>query len=162
MPPKQQAKSKADLAKKQKVVEDKTFGSKNKNKSKNVQKYVQNLQQSVQPKPDPSKAAAKVCKYFLEAVERNSMVGSGMPKWWQGLSLETCPSSRICFEVSNEGTFGGRDRKPDRAKNDRMSGRELFLSDASLFVDDAEAYEEYRREKPEITEQKVILLLCLQ
>lgn len=58
MPPKQQ--SKADLAKKQKVVEDKTFGLKNKNKSKNVQKYVQNLKQSVQPKPDPSKVAAKV------------------------------------------------------------------------------------------------------
>ncbi|KAK8494986.1 hypothetical protein V6N12_056678 [Hibiscus sabdariffa] len=113
------------------------------------------------------------------------MVGSGMPKWWQGLSLETCPSSRICFEVSNEGTFGGRDRKPGRIYHilsfrpvlpnspsiPRISfgfvrsnsrGRELFLSDASLFVDDAEAYEEYRREKPEITEQKVILLLCLQ
>lgn len=58
MPPKQQAKS--DIAKKQKVVEDKTFGLKNKNKSKNVQKYVQSLQQSVQPKPDPSKIAAKV------------------------------------------------------------------------------------------------------
>ena len=57
MPPKQQ--SKADLAKKQKVVEDKTFGLKNKNKSKNVQKYVQNLKQSVQPKVDP-KVAAKV------------------------------------------------------------------------------------------------------
>jgi hypothetical protein len=36
-------KTKADLAKKQKVVEDKTFGLKNKNKSKNVQKYVQSL-----------------------------------------------------------------------------------------------------------------------
>lgn len=57
MPPKQ---SKTDLAKKQKVVEDKTFGLKNKNKSKNVQKYVQSLQQSVQPKPDASKIAAKV------------------------------------------------------------------------------------------------------
>lgn len=57
MPPKQ---SKVDLAKKQKIVEDKTFGLKNKNKSKNVQKYVQNLQQSVQPKPDTSKIAAKV------------------------------------------------------------------------------------------------------
>ncbi|KAG8648473.1 hypothetical protein MANES_08G001802v8 [Manihot esculenta] len=57
MPPKQQ--SKADLAKKQKIVEDKTFGLKNKNKSKNVQKYVQNLKQSVQPKADPSKVAAK-------------------------------------------------------------------------------------------------------
>ena len=58
MPPKQQ--SKADLAKKQKIVEDKTFGLKNKNKSKNVQKYVQSLKQSVQPKPDTSKINAKV------------------------------------------------------------------------------------------------------
>lgn len=58
MPPKQQ--SKADLAKKQKIVEDKTFGLKNKNKSKNVQKYVQNLKQSVQPRVDPAKVDAKV------------------------------------------------------------------------------------------------------
>ncbi|GJP32805.1 hypothetical protein CLOM_g193 [Closterium sp. NIES-68] len=49
MPPKKEAKqSKADIAKKQKVVEDKTFGLKNKNKSNKVQKYVQNMQQSVQ------------------------------------------------------------------------------------------------------------------
>jgi len=34
-------KTKADLAKKQKLVEDKTFGLKNKNKTKNAQKYVQ-------------------------------------------------------------------------------------------------------------------------
>jgi hypothetical protein len=59
MPPKKGQPSKADLAKKQKVVEDKTFGLKNKNKSKNVQKYVQSLHQAVQPKPDPSKTAAK-------------------------------------------------------------------------------------------------------
>lgn len=73
MPPKQ---SKADLAKKQKVVEDKTFGLKNKSKSKSVQKYVQNLQQAVQPKLDPSKIAAKVfflififCSILLLALE---------------------------------------------------------------------------------------------
>lgn len=63
MPPKQQ--SKADLAKKQKIVEDKTFGLKNKNRSKNVQKYVQNLKQYVQPKLDPSKLTAKVPKSLL-------------------------------------------------------------------------------------------------
>ncbi|KAG6386328.1 hypothetical protein SASPL_155224 [Salvia splendens] len=57
MPPKQ--KSKADLAKKQKIIEDKTFGLKNKNKSKNVQKYVQSLKQSVEPKPDASKLNAQ-------------------------------------------------------------------------------------------------------
>ena len=62
MPPKQQ--SKADLAKKQKIVEDKTFGLKNKNKSKNVQKYVQSLKQTVQPKPDATKVSAKVPPYI--------------------------------------------------------------------------------------------------
>lgn len=66
MPPKQQPK--ADLAKKQKQVEDKTFGLKNKNKSKNVQKYVQSLKQSVQPKPDATKAAAKVHSWILKWV----------------------------------------------------------------------------------------------
>ncbi|XP_059457875.1 zinc finger CCCH domain-containing protein 11-like isoform X2 [Corylus avellana] len=46
--------------------------------------------------------------------------------------------------------------RAERAKNDRMSGRELFLSDASLFVDDAEAYEKYQREEElEAAEQKV-------
>ncbi|CAA3018636.1 zinc finger CCCH domain-containing 11 [Olea europaea subsp. europaea] len=44
-------------------------------------------------------------------------------------------------------------QRAERAKNDRMSGRELFLSDASLFVDDAEAYDKYRREEPD-AEQK--------
>lgn len=38
-----------------------------------------------------------------------------------------------------------------------FSGRELFLSDASLFVDDAEAYEKYhRQEEPEASDEKVI------
>ena len=66
MPPKQQ--SKVDMAKKQKIVEDKTFGLKNKNKSKNVQKYVQTLKQSVQPKPDPTKTAAKVLVFFFSFI----------------------------------------------------------------------------------------------
>lgn len=35
----------------------------------------------------------------------------------------------------------------ERAKNDRMSGRELFLSDSSLFVDDVEACEKHLREE---------------
>lgn len=47
-------------------------------------------------------------------------------------------------------------QQADRAKNDRMSGRELFLSDSSLFVDDAEAYEKYQREpESDVAEQKV-------
>ena len=36
------------------------------------------------------------------------------------------------------------------------SGRELFMADASVFVDDAEAYEVYEREEePEANEESV-------
>ncbi|KAM1648230.1 hypothetical protein ACFX1Q_010269 [Malus domestica] len=43
----------------------------------------------------------------------------------------------------------------ERAKNDRMSGRELFLSDSSLFVDDAEAHGNYQREQePAVSKKK--------
>lgn len=38
----------------------------------------------------------------------------------------------------------------------KCSGRELFLSDASLFVDDAEAYDKYHRQpESDETEQNV-------
>jgi len=38
-------------------------------------------------------------------------------------------------------------KRAERARTDRMSGRELFLLDASLFVDDAEAFDSYSREE---------------
>eukprot|EP00243_Klebsormidium_subtile_P003499 TRINITY_DN16907_c0_g1_i1.p1 TRINITY_DN16907_c0_g1~~TRINITY_DN16907_c0_g1_i1.p1 ORF type:complete len:390 (+),score=146.57 TRINITY_DN16907_c0_g1_i1:139-1308(+) len=41
------------------------------------------------------------------------------------------------------------EKTAERAKNDRLSGRELFLSDASWFVDDDGAYAEYERSKEE-------------
>ncbi|KAI4382868.1 hypothetical protein MLD38_008773 [Melastoma candidum] len=295
MPPKQQ--SKADLAKKQKVVEDKTFGLKNKSKSKNVQKYVQSLQQTVQPKPDPSKVAAKkkkedekarekelndlfkvavsqpkvpigvdpksivcefykvgqcakgfkckfshdlnvqrkgekidiysdkrdqetmedwdqetlekvveskkaeynqnkpteiVCKYFLEAVEKKQYgwfwvcpnggkdchyrhalpPGYILKSQMKALIEEEADKVAIEDEIEDqrsklkastpmtpelfmqwkkkkmeERDAGLAALRAERAKNDRMSGRELFLSDASLFIDDAEAYEKYNREE---------------
>ncbi|XP_030451288.1 zinc finger CCCH domain-containing protein 11 [Syzygium oleosum] len=296
MPPKQQQ-SKADVAKKQKVVEDKTFGLKNKNKSKNVQKYVQSLQQSVQPKPDASKVAAKkkkeeekarekelndlfkiavsqpkvpvgvdpksilcefykagqctkgfkckfshdlnvqrkgekidiysdkrdeetmedwdqetlekvveskkneynqnkpteiVCKYFLEAVEKKQYgwfwvcpnggkechyrhalpPGYVLKSQMKALIEEEAEKAPIEDEIEDqrskltastpmtpdlfmqwkmkkidEREAGLAAQRAERAKNDRMSGRELFLSDASLFVDDAEAYEKYQRDE---------------
>lgn len=37
--------------------------------------------------------------------------------------------------------------RAERAKNDRMSGRELFMADSSVFVDDAEAYDVYERQE---------------
>ncbi|CAI9780151.1 unnamed protein product [Fraxinus pennsylvanica] len=307
MPPKQQ--SKADLAKKQKVVEDKTFGLKNKNKSKNVQKYVQSLKQSVQPRPDSSKIDAKkkkeeekakekelnelfkvavsqpkvppgvdpksilcefykagqcakgfkckfshdlnvqrkgekidiysdkrdgekenetmedwdqemlekvvqsksqeynknkptdiVCKYFLEAVEKKQYgwfwvcpnggkdchyrhalpPGYVLKSQMKALIEEEADKIPIEEEIENqrakitastpmtpelfmqwkkkkveEREAGLAALRAERAKNDRMSGRELFLSDASLFVDDAEAYDKYQREEEPEAEQKV-------
>ncbi|ONK67849.1 uncharacterized protein A4U43_C05F4420 [Asparagus officinalis] len=305
MPPKQQ--SKADVAKKQKVVEDKTFGLKNKNKSKNVQKYVQSLHQSVQPKPDASKAAAKkkkeeekakekelndlfkvavsqpkvpvgvdpksilceffkvgqcakgfkckfshdlnvqrkgakidiysdkrdqetmedwdqetlekvvaqknseyqqnkpteiVCKYFLDAVEKKqygwfwicpnggkdchyrhalppgyvlkSQMKALLEEETEKISIEeeienqrakvatTTPMTPELFyqwkkKKMEEREAGLAAKQAERAKNDRMSGRELFMSDASLFVDDddAEAYERYQREDSDVTGGKV-------
>ncbi|CAA3006244.1 zinc finger CCCH domain-containing 11 [Olea europaea subsp. europaea] len=307
MPPKQQ--SKADLAKKQKVVEDKTFGLKNKNKSKNVQKYVQSLKQSVQPRPDSSKIDAKkkkeeerakekelnelfkvavsqpkvppgvdpksilcefykagqcakgfkckfshdlnvqrkgekidiysdkrdeeneketmedwdqetlekvvqsksqeynknkptdiVCKYFLEAVEKKQYgwfwvcpnggkdchyrhalpPGYVLKSQMKALIEEEANKIPIEEEIENqrakitastpmtpelfmqwkkrkveEREAGLAALRAERAKNDRMSGRELFLSDASLFVDDAEAYDKYQREEEPDAEQKV-------
>ncbi|ESR49431.1 hypothetical protein WN944_018390 [Citrus x changshan-huyou] len=302
MPPKQ---SKADLAKKQKVVEDKTFGLKNKNKSKNVQKYVQSLKQSVEPRPDPTKVAVKkkkeeekarekelndlfkvavtqpkvpvgvdpksilceffkagqcqkgfkckfshdlniqrkgekidiysdkrdgetmedwdqetlekvveskkmeynqnkpteiVCKYFLEAVEKKqygwfwvcpnggkechyrhalppgyilkSQMKALLEEESDRLPIEdeiedqrgklksTTPMTTELFmqwkkKKMEERNAGLAAQQAERAKNDRMSGRELFLSNASLFVDDAEAFEEYHREEEaESNEQK--------
>ncbi|KAK1415635.1 hypothetical protein QVD17_31419 [Tagetes erecta] len=296
MPPKQ---SKAEVAKKQKLVEDKTFGLKNKNKSKNVQKYVQSLQQNVVPKPDASKLAAKkkkeeekarekelndlfkiavvqpkvpvgvdpksilceffkagqcakgfkckfshdlnvqrkgekidifsdkrdegtmedwdletlekvveskgkeynqnkptdiVCKHFLDAVEKKqygwfwvcpngnkechyrhalppgyilkSQMKALLEEEANKLAIEdeieeqrskvktTTPMTTDLFmqwkkKKMDEKEAGLAAQRAERAKNDRMSGRELFLSDASVFVDDAEAYEKYNREDEE-------------
>ncbi len=48
MPPKDAAKSKKSVEKeKQRIVEDKTFGLKNKNKSKKVEKYIKSVQSQV-------------------------------------------------------------------------------------------------------------------
>ncbi|GAA0166210.1 zinc finger transcription factor [Lithospermum erythrorhizon] len=307
MPPKQ---SKADIAKKQKVVEDKTFGLKNKSKSKNVQKYVQTLQLNVQPKVDPKKLDAKkkkdeekarekelnelfkvaisqpkvplgvdpksilceffkagqctkgfkckfshdlniqrkgekidiysdkrdnedengtmedwdmemlekvveskskeynknkptdiVCKHFLEAVEKKQYgwfwacpnggkechYRHALPPGYvlksQMKALLEAESEKVAIEdeIENQrakltastplttGLFMEWKRKKteerdaklasqraDRAKNDRMSGRELFLLDASLFVDDAEAYDKYQREdEADVSQNKV-------
>jgi hypothetical protein len=306
MPPKaapkaSKEKSKADIAKKQKVVEDKTFGLKNKNKSKNVQKYVQSLHQSVQAGPksgETAKAALKkkkeeesarekelnelfkvaisqpkvpvgvdpksvvceffrhgqcakgfkckyshdlsverkgekidiysdqrdenmedwdqetlekvveskgneyvhnkpteiVCKHFLDAVEKKqygwfwscpnggkechyrhalppgyvlkSQMKALLEEEGEKMSIEeeienqrhmTKTSTQITTELFEEWKRQKAEikeaelatKRAERAKNDRMSGRELFLSDASLFVDDVEAIDVYDRQDEE-------------
>ncbi|KAL0344602.1 UNVERIFIED_CONTAM: Zinc finger CCCH domain-containing protein 11 [Sesamum radiatum] len=234
MPPKQQ--SKADLAKKQKVVEDKTFGLKNKNKSKNVQKYVQSLKQSVQPKPDPSKLNAQkkkeeekarekelnelfkvaikqpkvpvgvdpksiVCEHFkvgqcakgfkckfshdLNVQRKGEKIDIYSDKRdeeretmedWDQETLEKVVASKsneynknkptdiVCkyfLEAVEKKQYGWFWVCPNGGKECHYrhalppGGRELFLSDASLFVDDAEAYDKYQREEEPDSDQKV-------
>ncbi|XP_048432932.1 zinc finger CCCH domain-containing protein 21-like isoform X1 [Pyrus x bretschneideri] len=241
MQPRQQ--SKADLAKKQKIVEDKTFELKNKNKSKNVQKYVQTLKQSVQTKPDPSKTAAKknkeeekakdkelndlfkvaisqpkvpvgvdpksiLCEFYKAGqcakgfkckfshdlnVQRKGekidiysdkryneetmedwdqetlekMVESKKNEYQQNKPTDirvklttSTPMTPELFMQWKKKNIAERDaslaaKMAERAKNDHMSGRELFLSDSSLFVDDAEADEKYHKEEePAVAEKK--------
>lgn len=61
MPPKAKQKEgkKAQAAKKDKIVEDKTFGLKNKNKSKVVQKFVQNVEKNIKNTSVAEKRAAE-------------------------------------------------------------------------------------------------------
>jgi hypothetical protein len=56
MPPKKQEVSKKTVDKKKaKIVEDKTFGLKNKNKSKTVQKFIKGVQTTVGAQPKGQK-----------------------------------------------------------------------------------------------------------
>jgi hypothetical protein len=62
MPPKKQQQTKKDKAKKEKSVEDKTFGMKNKNKSAKVQRYIQQV--STQAKHNAEQRIGGVSCYF--------------------------------------------------------------------------------------------------
>lgn len=60
MPPKDKATKKAVDKQKQKIIEDKTFGLKNKNKSKKVEAYVKSVTQQVQ-----NRGQDKVCAIYF-------------------------------------------------------------------------------------------------
>lgn len=91
MPPKakkQQESKKTTMKKKEKIVEDKTFGLKNKNKSKVVQQMVKSIEKSVYQSGDPkqrkleeqrkqAKAEAKLRKKAMED-ERNALFGEAL------------------------------------------------------------------------------------
>nr|GEX04997.1 Myc-type, basic helix-loop-helix (bHLH) domain-containing protein [Tanacetum cinerariifolium] len=64
-----------------------------------------------------------------------------------GISVHNSEISVV--NESGEGELKREFENAERAKDDNMSGYELFLADASLFVDDVEAYENYPKgEKP--------------
>ena len=78
MGPKKGAADKGAAAKRAKVVEDKTFGLKNKNKSKKVQQYVQHLQSATvagsSKEEARAKAAAEAAKKAKEAAKEAERV----------------------------------------------------------------------------------------
>jgi len=85
---KQQDSKKSVQKKKQQVLEDKTFGLKNKNKSKKVQSQIKSIEKSVMNSGDPklrkmeeqrkkAKAEAKARKKQMEE-ERNALFGEAL------------------------------------------------------------------------------------
>lgn len=64
---------KAEQKKKEKIIEDKTFGLKNKNKSKAVQKYIKGVQTQVQGPKKPSQSEFDKKKKLEEEKEREKL-----------------------------------------------------------------------------------------
>ncbi|KAF3321922.1 zinc finger CCCH domain-containing protein 11 [Carex littledalei] len=151
MPPKQ---SKADVAKKQKVVEDKTFGLKNKNKSKNVQKYVQALQQNVQPKLDPSKLAAKKKKDEEKAREKelNDLfkVAVSQPK----VPLGVDPKSILCEFFKHGQCMKGFKCKFSHDLNVQRKGEKIDIYSDKRDEDSMENWDQETLEKVVATKNK--------
>jgi len=89
MPPKKDGTSKKTVQKKkEQLIEDKTFGLKNKNKSKKVQQAIQSIKKNVENSGDPkmrkleeqrrqAKAEAKLRKKAMEE-ERNALFGEAL------------------------------------------------------------------------------------
>ena len=82
------ASKKAAQKKKEKLIEDKTFGLKNKNKSKKVQSHIQSIRKNVENSGDPkmrkleeqrkqAKVQAKARKKAMEE-ERNALFGEAL------------------------------------------------------------------------------------
>ncbi|KAL8520595.1 hypothetical protein ACS0TY_011216 [Phlomoides rotata] len=123
-----------------------------------------------------------VCKFFLEAVEKKQYswfwtcpngstchYSHALPPGYilrsqmkALLQEETTPMTTELFMqwkqkkiVESEANMYAQ--RAERAKNEHMSDRELFLADASLFVDDVEAYDKYQREEePKQKKSKLI------
>jgi len=107
MPPKGSQPSKKTEAKRlDKIVEDKTFGLKNKNKSKTVQKYVQNVTNNVKGGTQSSeqiqkKKAEEKAKAEREAIERDIF----KPVITQKAPVGVDPKSIVC-EFFKKGVCG--------------------------------------------------------
>lgn len=132
-----QTSKKADKQKKEKQLEDKTFGLKNKNKSKKVQAHVQSVSKSVLNSGDPrqrrldeqrkaQKSAAKARK-AAQKVEQNNLLAAGL----LAVNKNKTAASKSNVEAK------GRDAAEDESKSKGTSRamKMMFQMDAKEAID---------------------------
>jgi len=97
MPPKSGPSKKSQEKVKNKIIEDKTFGLKNKNKSTKVQKYVQNVSNNVKGSSKNEEAAARKKAEEKDKLEREKLERELFkPVVTQKAPLGVDPKSMVC------------------------------------------------------------------
>eukprot|EP00586_Coscinodiscus_wailesii_P021908 CAMPEP_0172496872 /NCGR_PEP_ID=MMETSP1066-20121228/94377_1 /TAXON_ID=671091 /ORGANISM="Coscinodiscus wailesii, Strain CCMP2513" /LENGTH=300 /DNA_ID=CAMNT_0013269399 /DNA_START=48 /DNA_END=950 /DNA_ORIENTATION=+ len=146
MPPKakkkkEQSSKKADQKKKEKILEDKTFGLKNKNKSKVVQARIKSVEKNVMNSGDPkmrkmeeqrrqAKAAAKARKK-AETNERDALFGEAL------MAMSKKSTNKKGGKVEAKGRDADEEKKGGTSRAMKM-----------MFQMDAKEMEEKLREDP--------------
>lgn len=126
------ASKKAEQKRKNKIVEDKTFGLKNKNKSKKVQAYINATTKSVmnggdakkRKEEEQRKQAAKARKALKKAQEeeRNALFGEAL------LAVKKKTTTKM--KGQNEAKGRDHDEKPEKAGTSRAM-KMMFQMDAT-------------------------------
>lgn len=138
------ASKKADHKKKTKIIEDKTFGLKNKNKSKKVQSHIQSVTKNVLNSGDPKqkkidelrvkiKAEAKARKKAAEQ-ERNALFGEAL------LAVK----KKTTTKTKSESESKGRDHEEGKVKiGQSRAMKMMFQMDAKEMEDTLKADPNY-------------------
>lgn len=140
MPPKSKKKKdneskKAAQKKKEKIIEDKTFGLKNKNKSKKVQAHIQSVQKNVMNSGDPKqrkmdedrkrkKAEHKARKKAMEE-ERNALFGEAL------MAVQKKSTNKKAGQVEAK----GRDHDDDNKKAGTSRAMKMWVEKLRRRID---------------------------
>jgi DNA polymerase III alpha subunit len=120
------ASKKSEQKKKSKIVEDKTFGLKNKNKSAKVKAHIQSVTKNVMNSGDPKerklmedrkrqKANAKARKKAMEE-ERNALFGEAL----MAVKKKTSTSTKGLAESKGRDHEDGKAKKPGQSRAMKM------------------------------------------
>jgi hypothetical protein len=155
---KQKESKKADQKKKTKIIEDKTFGLKNKNKSKKVQAHIQSVTKNVLNSGDPKerkkqevmkmqKAAAKARKKAMEE-ERNALFGEALLAVQKKTSVQT-------KGISNS---KGRDADEPKEKSGQSRAMKMMFQMDAKEMEDALLSDVSYMERRKVIYESVALL----